>query len=441
MRWRLSQEALARLIVGAELGRATFYNPRPMASIQPFRALRPNPAQAAAVAAVPYDVVNAGEARALAEGNPLSFLRVSRAEIELPPETDPYAEAVYAKAAANFARLRSAAPLVQEETPALYVYRLRMGEHVQTGIAGCFSVDEYERDLILKHERTRKDKEDDRTRHILELRAQTGPVLLTYRAESAVDAIVARATATPPLFNVTAADGIVHTIWRAEARDRDALVGAYARIPALYIADGHHRAASAMRARTALRETAGGGPIEADTFLAVAFPDDQMQVLPYHRVVKDLAGRTPAALLDALRATHEVMHGSDTPAGRGEVALYLDGRWHAIRLQPAPSGAAPADRLDVSLLQDQVLAPLLGIGDPRTDKRIDFVGGIRGPGALAALVDIGAVAAGFAMHPVSVTDLMAIADAGGIMPPKSTWFEPKLRDGLLTHLIGGSRRE
>ena len=437
----------------AEPGRPTSYNRRPMASLQPFRALRPFPAQAAAVAAVPYDVVNAAEARALAEGNPLSFLRVSRAEIELPPETDPYADAVYAKAAANFARLRATAPLVAEETPALYVYRLRMGEHVQTGIAGCFSVDEYERDLILKHERTRKDKEDDRTRHILELRAQTGPVLLTYRAEPAVDAIVARATAAPPLFDVTAADGIVHTIWRADAADRDALVTAYARIPALYIADGHHRAASAMRARAALRDAAGGGPaeaggssdaaaggspVEADTFLAVAFPDSQMQVLPYHRVVKDLAGRTPAALLDALRATHEVAAGSDTPAGKGKVAMYLDGRWHAIQLQPAAPGATPADRLDVSLLQDQVLAPLLGIGDLRTDKRIDFVGGIRGPGALAALVDNGAAAVGFAMHPVSVTDLMAIADAGGIMPPKSTWFEPKLRDGLLTHLIQGS---
>lgn len=410
-----------------------------MASLHPFRALRPLPQQAAAVAAVPYDVVNASEARALAEGNPLSFLRVSRAEIELPPETDPYADAVYTRAAANFARLRAAAPLVEEEVPSLYVYRLRMGSHEQVGIAGCFSVDEYERDIIRKHERTRKDKEDDRTRHILELRAQTGPVLLTYRADPLVDAIVNRATAAAPLFDVIAADGIVHTIWRTHAVDRDALVAAYGHIPALYIADGHHRAASAMRARAALREAADGGPVEADTFLAVAFPDDQMQVLPYHRVVKDLAGRTPAALLDALRATHEVPPGPDTPRGQGEVAMYLDGRWYALRLRPAAPTAAPADRLDVSLLQEQVLAPLLGIGDPRTDKRIDFVGGIRGPGAVAKLVDDGAAAVGFAMHPVSVNDLMAIADAGGIMPPKSTWFEPKLRDGLLSHLIGGGR--
>lgn len=406
-----------------------------MASLHPFRALRPLPAQAAAVAAVPYDVVNAAEARALAEGNPLSFLRVSRAEIELPPTTDPYADAVYAKAAANFTRLRAAAPLIEEDTPSLYVYRLRMGAHEQVGIAGGFSVDEYEHDLILKHERTRKDKEDDRTRHILELRAQTGPVLLTYVADGAVDAIVARATATRPLFDVTAQDGIVHTIWQTAAADRDALVAAYAAIPAMYIADGHHRAASAMRARATLRQAAGGGPVEADTFLAVAFPDDQMQVLPYHRVVKDLAGRTPAAFLEALRGTHRVRDGIDTPNGQGDVAMYLEGRWYAVGLRSPASDAAPADRLDVSLLQDQVLAPLLGVGDPRTDRRIDFIGGIRGPGAVAARVDAGEAAVGFAMHPVSVADLMSIADAGGIMPPKSTWFEPKLRDGLLTHLL------
>jgi uncharacterized protein (DUF1015 family) len=379
--------------------------------------------------------VNAAEARALAEGNPLSFLRVSRAEIELPPDTNPYADEVYAKAVANFAQLRAAAPLVEEETPSLYVYRLRMGDHEQVGIAGCFSVDEYERDLILKHERTRRDKEDDRTRHILELRAQTGPVLLTYRADPAVDAIVSRATAAAPLFDVTAPDGIAHTIWSTDPADRAALVAAYQRVPALYIADGHHRAASAMRARATLRDAAGGGPIEADTFLAVAFPDDQVQVLPYHRVVKDLAGRSPEAFLHALRQTHDVTPGTDSPSGQGEVAMYLDGQWHAVRLRPPTADAAPADRLDVSLLQDQVLAPLLGIGDQRTDKRIDFVGGIRGPGAVAALVDSGAAAVGFAMHPVSVVDLMSIADAGGIMPPKSTWFEPKLRDGLLTHLI------
>ena len=416
-----------------------------MATLRPFRALRPQPDQAAAVAAVPYDVVNTAEARDLAADSPLSFLRVSRPELELPVDTDPYADVVYAAAAANFARLRDAAPLVEEATPSIYVYRLRMGDHEQTGVAACFSVDEYERDVIRKHERTRKDKEDDRTRHILTLRAQTGPVLLTYPASGEIGKIVTRAAAGPPLFDFTAPDGIGHTVWLVGHPDRDALIDAFQRIPVLYIADGHHRAASAMRARQALAgtETSGlapgtdppAGQSEADSFLAVAFPHDQMQVLPYHRAVKDLAGQTPAAFLEALSAHVDVRPGTDTPAGKGEVSMYLDGRWHRLRLAPAPSDAPEADRLDVSLLHAQVLEPLLGIGDPRTDKRIDFVGGIRGPQALAALVESGAAAVAFAMHPVSVEDLMGIADAGGIMPPKSTWFEPKLRDGLLSHLI------
>ena len=415
-----------------------------MATLRPFRALRPQPDQAAAVAAVPYDVVNTAEARDLAADNPLSFLRVSRPELELPADTDPYAEAVYAAAAANFARLREAAPLVEEATPSLYVYRLRMGMHEQIGVGACFSVDEYERDVIRKHERTRKDKEDDRTRHILTLRAQTGPVLLTYPASGEIGEIVSRAVAESPLFDFTAPDGITHTMWLVHEADRDALIGAFARIPLLYIADGHHRAASAMRARESLAGTAPGtgagarhsaAEAEADSFLAVAFPHDQMQVLPYHRAVKDLAGQTPAAFLEALSAQLDVSQGTDTPAGKGEVSMYVDGRWHTLRLAPAPGDVPEADRLDVSLLHAQILEPLLGIGDPRTDKRIDFVGGIRGPQALAALVDSGAAAVAFVMHPVSVEDLMRIADAGGIMPPKSTWFEPKLRDGLLRHLI------
>jgi len=407
-----------------------------MATIHPFRALRPEPGQAHSVAAVPYDVVDVAEARALAEGNPLSFLRVSRPEIELPDGTDPYADVVYDAAVRGFARLRAAAPLVEEVLPSVYVYRLRMGSHEQTGVAACFSVDEYERDVIRRHERTRKDKEDDRTRHIVALRAQTGPVFLTYPAATDVDAVVDRVVADPPLFDFTAPDGVRHTVWRADPVAGDALVGAFARIPLLYIADGHHRAASAMRARQALREgSSDPGPAEADTFMAVAFPDDQTQLLPYHRVVKDLAGQTPATFLEALGGRVAVGPGTDTPAGQGRVSMYLDGRWYALSLAPGAPGAAAADALDVSLLHDQVLAPLLGIGDPRTDKRIDFIGGIRGPGALAARVDSGRAAVAFAMYPVSVGDLMRIADAGGIMPPKSTWFEPKLRDGLLTHLI------
>lgn len=406
-----------------------------MAQLHPFRALRPRPDEAASVAAVPYDVVNTAEARALAEGNPLSFLRVSRPEIELPDGTDPYSDAVYAAAVANFASLRAAAPLIEEASPSVYVYRLRMGEHEQTGVAACFSVDEYESDVIRKHERTRKDKEDDRTRHILELRAQTGPVFLTYPASAAVDAAVAAVVRDAPLFDFSAPDGVRHTVWRADASAGEALVAGFAAIPLLYIADGHHRAASAMRARQAMRErTPGVSGIEADLFLAVAFPDDQTQLLPYHRVVKDLAGHSAASFLDGLAERVQVAPGTDTPEGPGDVSMYLDGSWYRLGLLPAADAAA-ADRLDVQRLHDQVLAPLLGIGDPRTDKRIDFIGGIRGPGALVERVDSGAAAVAFAMVPVSVADLMGIADAGGIMPPKSTWFEPKLRDGLLTHLI------
>ena len=407
-----------------------------MATLHPFRALRPTPDQASAVAAVPYDVVSTTEARALAADEPLSFLRVSRPEIEFPTDQDPYANAVYEAAVRQFARLRAAAPLVEEATASVYVYRLRMGNHEQSGVAACFSVDEYENDVIRKHERTRKDKEDDRTRHIIELRAQTGPVFLTYPASADVDRAVARTVSDVPLFDFSAVDGVQHTIWRVNDALGDTLVAAFAEIPLLYIADGHHRAASAMRARQALRErTPGQGAMEADTFLAVAFPDDQTQILPYHRVVKDLAGQTPTALLGALAEHVVVTPGTDTPGGPGEVAMYLAGRWYTLRLAPAAPGTPAADRLDVSLLHEQVLGPLLGVGDPRTDKRIDFIGGIRGPGALAARVDEGAAAVAFAIYPVRVEELMRIADSGGIMPPKSTWFEPKLRDGLLTHLI------
>lgn len=372
----------------------------------------------------------------MAAGKPLSFLHVSRAEIDLPADTDPYAPIVYETAARNFSRLRADAPLVQESTRSLYFYTLRMGAHQQTGLAACFSVDEYESDLIRKHERTRKDKEDDRTRHIVELRAQTGPVFLTYVASKSVDAVAVRVTAGAPLFDFAAEDGVQHTVWRVPEADVPALVDAFARIPVLYIADGHHRAASAMRARQVQREREGnGGPIDADTFLAVAFPHDQTQILPYHRLVKDLAGRSKDAFLDAVRGRCTVEAGAAAPGRQGRVSMYLGGRWHSIVLGGPKTGAGPADRLDVALLQEQVLAPLLGILDPRTDKRIDFVGGIRGTAALERAVDAGEAAVAFSLHPVSVTDLMAIADAGGIMPPKSTWFEPKLRDGLLTHLI------
>ena len=406
-----------------------------MALLVPFRALRPTPSAAARVAAVPYDVVSAEEAAALAEGNPLSFLHASRAEIDLPPDTNPYSDAVYRKARESFDGLKTAAPLVMEDTPSVYVYRLRMGPHEQTGVAACFSVDEYERDVIRKHERTRPDKEDDRTRHMLELRAQTGPVFLTYKASPAIDAVVSRTvTSKPPIFDFTAVDEVRHTVWRVEAGDAQDLVAGFDRVPALYIADGHHRAASAARARQQLRGAAGAAG-EWDTFLAVAFPDNQMQILPYNRIVKDLGSLTPDSLLSALRGRFTLTNGPATPMKRGAVAMYLAGQWHTIVLGDPPGTAEPAERLDVQRLQDLVLAPLLAIGDVRSDKRIDFVGGARGTGELEKLVKSRKAAVAFSLYPVSVNDLMAISDAGGIMPPKSTWFEPKLRDGLLSHVI------
>jgi uncharacterized protein (DUF1015 family) len=401
-----------------------------MSQLRPFRAVRPTRESAAAVSSVPYDVVNTDEARRLATGNPLSFLHVTRSEIDLPDGTDPYSAAVYAKAKANFTALRRDAPLVEEDAPSLYFYRLRMGGHEQTGIAGCFSLDEYDRDLIKKHERTRRDKEDDRTRHIVELRAQTGVVFLTYRASDAIDRLARAVTADAPIYDFRADDGIHHTIWKAPAEEAKAVVDAFAAIPALYIADGHHRAASAARARA---QVDGG---EAGFFIAVAFPDTQMQILPYNRIVKDLAGQTPAQFLAALRSRVAVKAGSPSPAGKGEVAMFLDGAWHALDLSKVkPADASRASGLDVALLQQHVLEPLLGIGDVRTDTRIDFVGGARGTAALEAAVRDGRAAVAFSMHPVTIDDLMSIADEGGIMPPKSTWFEPKLRDGLLVHVI------
>ena len=410
-----------------------------MSAIYPFAALRPVPKAAAAVAAVPYDVVNTQEARALATGNPLSFLHVSRPEIDLPSGANPYAEAVYELARKNFTDLKREAPLVVEEAPSFYLYRLHMGSHVQTGMAACYSIDEYDRNLIKKHEKTRPDKEDDRTKHMLAIGAQTGPVFLTYRASKAVDSIVARVIRESPLFDFTAVDGVRHEVWQVQAAENQAIVAAFAKIDCLYIADGHHRAASAARARQALRKGAAvpsaavGAAVpgsEADRVLAVAFPDNQMQVLPYNRVVTDLRGVTPAAFLDTLKKTLSVRAGGPAvPSGKGSIAMYLDGAWHTIAV---PAGG---DALDVDLLQTTILEPLLGIADVRTDKRIDFVGGIRGTAELEQLVNSGKFAVAFSLYPVSVSDLMRIADAGGIMPPKSTWFEPKLRDGLLSHVI------
>jgi uncharacterized protein (DUF1015 family) len=410
-----------------------------MATLRPFRALRPKRSEAPAIAAVPYDVVNADEARSLAAGNPLSFLRVSRAELELPAGTNPYADAVYDRAVANFARLRSSS-LVLDDEPGLYVYRLSVAGHEQTGVAGCFSLGEYDDNTIRKHERTKRDKEDDRTRHMIALGAQTGPVFLTYRSDADSVAIGRRVMAGESLYDFQAPDGVRHTIWQTTAADRDALVQAFSRVPALYIADGHHRAASAARARDAFRQGGGaraslGDGADYDAFLGVAFPHDQVRILPYNRIVRDIGGLSAEAFLQAVQQRFDIEPGPVAPVRRGDIAMYFDGNWRTLRPRANPGAADAIGSLDVSVLQDQLLWPVLGVHDVTTDKRIDFVGGARGTAELERLVGSGKAVLGFSMFAVSVGDLMAVSDAGAIMPPKSTWFEPKLRDGLLIHLI------
>jgi len=411
-----------------------------VAAIYPFRALRPPADKVKEVAAVPYDVVNTEEAREMAAGNPLSFLHVSRPEIDLPEGTDIYSDAVYEKGAENFRRLVSDGVLEEEAEPSLYLYRLKMGGHTQTGVAACFSVDEYDRGLIRKHERTRPDKEDDRTRHILTLRAQTGPVFLTCRPDRRIDALVEAETKREPLYDFEAEDGVRHTVWRAAHPDQ--LVRCFAEVPLLYIADGHHRAASASRARAHLRDqnSSHAGEEEYNRFLAVVFPADQMQILPYHRVVRDLGGRSPEEFLEVVGRTFNVTEDArrEGPGEAGHWHMYLAGRWYGLTLKSESARTLsddPTSTLDVSLLQDNLLEPLLGVKDPRTDKRIDFVGGIRGTGELERLVDEGRAAVGFAMYRTSIDDLLRVSDANGIMPPKSTWFEPKLRDAVLIHTI------
>jgi uncharacterized protein (DUF1015 family) len=411
-----------------------------VAAIHPFRALRPPVDKVGEVAALPYDVVNTDEARALAEGNPFSFLRVSRPEIELPAGADLYADETYAKAAENFQRLIRDCPLEIDAEPCLYLYRLRMGEHEQTGVAACVSVDEYDRGLIRKHEKTRPDKENDRTRHVLELRAQTGPVFLTYRPDRRIDALVAGVTTSEePLYDFTAEDGVRHTIWRACSAEQ--LVRCFEEVPLLYIADGHHRAASASRARAALRDRDENhtGDEEYNRFLAVIFPADQMQILPYNRVVKDLNGMTEEEFLSKVGERFDIDADANPrgPGKSGHYHMYLGGKWHGLTLKRGVPSADddPVASLDVSVLQDNLLDPVLGIKDVRTDKRIDFVGGIRGTEELTRLVDEGRAAVAFALYRTSIEDLLRVSDANSIMPPKSTWFEPKLRDGILIHSI------
>jgi len=411
-----------------------------VAAIHPFRALRPPVDKVSEVAAVPYDVVNTEEARALAAGNPSSFLHVSRPEIDLPEGTDIYADEVYEKARENFERLKTEGTLEEESEPSLYIYRLRMGGHTQVGVAAAFSVDEYDRDIIRKHERTRPDKENDRTRHILTLRAQTGPVFLTYRADRRVDALVEAETKAEPLYDFEASDGVRHTVWRASHPEQ--LARCFAEVPLLYIADGHHRAASASRARAELKSVNPNhtGDEEYNRFLAVVFPDEQMQILPYHRVVRDLNGRDETQFLEEVRSRFTVTDDANPrgPGHAGHWHMYLSGKWYGLTLRDDAAQTLsddPTTAFDVSLLQNNLLGPVLGVADPRTDKRIDFVGGIRGTQELERLVNEGRAAVAFALHSTSIEDLLRVSDAGGVMPPKSTWFEPKLRDAILIHTI------
>ncbi len=408
-----------------------------MAILHPFRALRPPPERAKQVSSVPYDVVNTEEARNLAADNPLSFLHVSRPEIDLPQGTYIHSDAVYRMAADNFQKLIRDCPLVSEELPSIYLYRLIMGEHEQIGVVACCSVNEYDTAVIRKHERTRRDKEDDRTRHMLVLRAQTGPVFLTYLARPDIDAKVMETMMANALFDFTADDRVRHTIWRVP--DPVRFVQAFRDVPYLYIADGHHRAASASRARAELKEQSSShtGDEEYNFFLAVIFPDDQVQILPYNRVVRDLNGKSKAEFLSNVRRVFEVSeNGASVPKAPGNWSMYVENQWYGLSL-PAnalkPVGAVAS--LDVALIQERLLDPILGIKDVRTDKRIDFVGGLRGAKELERLVDEGKAAVAFSLYATNVADLLRVSDAGEIMPPKSTWFEPKLRDGLLIHTI------
>ncbi|MDH3815954.1 MAG: DUF1015 family protein [Acidobacteriota bacterium] len=407
-----------------------------MAKLKPFKAWRPRPDVCAEVASPPYDVLSSDEAREMAASNPLSFLHVVKPEIDLAPGTDVYAPEVYQTGAANLRRLVDDGALIREEVPALYLYRQRMGAHVQTGLVAGASVDEYEADLIKKHEHTRPVKEDDRTRHIDALDANTGPVFLTYKARPEIDALVEQITAADPTYDFVAPDGIQHVLWVVDNEsERDALVAAFAEVPELYVADGHHRSAAGTRIR-ALRRDANPdhtGDESYNYFLSVIFPDNQMMILDYNRVVRDLNGLDPEAFLAGLGERFEMEPCEDgCPARRRCFGMYLGGRWFRLT---AKEGSFPADdpvsSLDVAILQDNLLAPVLGIGDPRSDERIDFVGGIRGLGELERKVDSGEWAVAFALHPTSIEQLFSVADAGLVMPPKSTWFEPKLRSGLI----------
>jgi uncharacterized protein (DUF1015 family) len=404
-----------------------------MATVKPFRALRPKPELAAKICELPYDVMSSDEAREIAAGNPLSFLHVSKPEIDLPPQTNLYAPEVYAKGKENFEQLIRTGLLVQDKQPCFYLYRQVMGSHSQIGLVAAASCEEYLKNIVKRHELTRVDKEDDRVRHIETLNSQTGPVFLTYRSDAALTARFTEISTTEPGIDFTASDGVRHSAWTVSDKETIQFVGdAFAAIPALYIADGHHRSAAAAR----VFKTRGGAGDSA-RFLAVIFPHDQMQILPYNRVLKDLNGTTAEGLLAKLDPVFIIKTpGVGRPARKHELGLFLAGKWHTLNFRPHFAATNdPIEKLDVTLLQKYVLEPIFGIDDPRTSKRINFVGGIRGTAELEKLVNSGEYACAFSMFPTSIVDLMTIADAGGIMPPKSTWFEPKLRDAMFCHMI------
>lgn len=415
-----------------------------MAIIRPFKALRPTKENAHLVASVPYDVINKEEAKELAKNSSLSYLHITRSEIDLPDNVDVYSKEVYQKAKENLDKLINDSILLMDEKPHFYLYRLIMNGRAQTGIAATFSVDDYDNDVILKHEKTRKVKEDDRTNHIITTNAQTGVVFLTYRGVETINELVEKTISTvQPEYDFTAPDGIQHTIWILPSEYDEMIISEFQKINKLYIADGHHRAKSASRAREEKMKSNPNhqGDEEYNYFVAVIFPAEQLQILPYNRVVFDLNGLNKEDFLNAISDKFEVsLTETKEPKSQREFCMYLDNSWYHLKARDSVLASlslekSVGEKLDVSILQNFLLNPILGIDDPRTNDRIDFIGGIRGTKELEKLIDSGKAAVAFSLYPVSLDDLMNISDAGEIMPPKSTWFEPKLRDGLLTHLI------
>lgn len=411
-----------------------------MAVIRPFKAVRPEPRVAHLVASVPYDVVNRKEAAELAKDNPINFLRVTRSEIELDKNIDAYDKRVYEKAKENFERIKKEAPLIQDEEPRFYFYRLIWGDQTQVGIAATFSVDDYNKDVIMKHEKTRKVKEDDRTNHIVTTAAQTGAVFLTYKGIGAVNEIVNTVMdKIDPVYDFTSNDSIRHTVWVVPDEYNETIQSEIGKAEKLYIADGHHRAASAARAQHVKKESNPNhtGEEEYNFFLAVLFPAEQLKILPYNRVVYDLNGNDEITFMEKVKNNFTVEESSSpVPSGKREIKMYLNNKWFSLKPnENVKSGNTIGENLDVGILQNYLLNPILGIEDPRTSDRIDFIGGIRGTEELEKLVNNGKAVVAFSMYPVSVDDLINVSNAGETMPPKSTWFEPKLRDGLVVHVI------